>query len=247
MWNRLAAGEIGKADRRQRQLQEKLLEDELFSGKRLFALSAASTDTQRLVRQVVRNDQRLTLAFQSEFVDEKRLLHETSAGRIIFESLSGSTNATRDSISQCERDMEALLAPLHRTHADVQAAWEERICQEDKEIERFTRECEEYRRLQSDKSEYTPSTGSTPSVDTRCATRTVFTADGSDISPSASMNQQTAAEDMRNQYESVMFRQRHKLDRRKYVAHGRTTTTLGVVGTGLAVGQLVAAVACNVM
>lgn len=52
---------------------------------------------------------------------------------------------------------------------------------------------------------------------------------------------------LRRQYEGLVIKRNHRLDRRKYLGHGRATTTFGVVGTGLAVGQLAAAMACSVM
>ncbi|KAH6639507.1 P-loop containing nucleoside triphosphate hydrolase protein [Boeremia exigua] len=229
MWNRVATGEIEKAQDRQIQLKTKIQDDILAFGGRLVPISAAEVDPCNIVRHIVLKDMRLDLAFQKELRQHDRLLHQTTAGKIVYESLLSPSDAMRASMHSSAREMAAAINSLRATRAEVQIAWEKRIQKENEDFQQLTQRYRDYTRLidQSVMASETPSIGERRDV--------------------SNTDLEFEFEKLKREHEAVMFRQGSKLDRRIYRSKGRGTTTLGVVGTGLAVGQLVAAVACNVM
>lgn len=237
MWNQVATGEVEKAQDRHAQLKVKLQGDILAFGGRLVSISATEVDPYKIVRHIVRKDLRLDLAFQKELRRPGCLLHQTTAGKIVYQSSLVSFEAMKDSTGGSTQEMVATLASLRATRAETQLAWEKRIDQENQDFQHIMHKYRDGLRLRNCGLGAPSSVLERPSGPASSSTN-----EGSDVS----LTSNAELEALKRQHDVIMLRQRRKLDQRRWV-HGRGTTTLGVVGTGLAVGQLVAAMACNVM
>ncbi|KAJ8111806.1 hypothetical protein OPT61_g5684 [Boeremia exigua] len=246
MWDRVATCEIERARDRHSKLKTKLEGDILAFGGRLIPVSAAEVDPCNIVRHIVRKDLRLNLAFQIELRHHDRLIHQTTAGKIVYDGLLDSLDAMTASTHESIRELAAALDSLQATRAEAQLAWEKRIHQENEEFQRQTRRYREYLLLREHESGACPAQLSVVDETPSEALSSLTSGRQGDSSTSYA-DLESELHILKRQYEAVTLRQSHKLDRRSYWARGRGTTTLGVVGTGLAVGQLVAAVACNVM
>ena len=234
MWD-LMTCDISRANRRQSQLKEKIQEDMLPCGAKLWALSAAEVDAQKVIRHIVRKDIRLTLALQTELVDRGYPLQETQAGKILYGDVLRSFRQIDTSMESCKEEAAAMLASLDATCDSLRSSWEKRIHEEDEAFERIQKEYEDVLQLYQISDEQSRSGEVSPTLP---ASAVNSTSDG-DLG--------AELENLRRLREGMMMRRRHRLDRRRYSAHGWGVTALSVVGTGLAVGQLVAAVSCNVM
>ncbi|KAJ4987246.1 hypothetical protein SVAN01_07257 [Stagonosporopsis vannaccii] len=246
MWNRVATNEIEKAQDRQAQLKTKLQGNILASGGRLVPVSAAEVDPYNIVRHLVQKDLRLDLAFQKELSRHGCRLHQTAAGKIVYESSLASFEAMKGATHSSTQEMAAALVSLQATHAETQLAWEKRIDQENQDFEHAM---QKYRdRLRSrDRGPGAPSSVHS-STELRRPPEPLSSSTNkeADASNPVYAELESEMEKLQRQHDAIVLRQRRKLDQRSWV-HGRGTTTLGVVGTGLAVGQLVAAMACSVM
>ncbi|KAF2690596.1 hypothetical protein K458DRAFT_398613 [Lentithecium fluviatile CBS 122367] len=87
-WDEIAPEQMHLASQREQQLRTKGA-DILQKGGRVVSLSAGRHDAMRIVAHVAgrRRDERLTLAFQRQLVDEGRAIYETDVGRVLFEQL----------------------------------------------------------------------------------------------------------------------------------------------------------------
>lgn len=234
MWD-LMKCDISKANRRQSQLKEKIQEDMLPCGAKLWALSAAEVDAKKVIRHIVRKDMRLTLALQTEIVDRGCPLQETQAGKILYGDVLRSFQRIDTSMESCKEEAAAMLTSLDATCDSLRSSWEKRIHEEDEAFERIQKEYEDVLQLYQISDEQSRSGEVSPTLP---ASAVDSTSDG-DLA--------AELENLRRLREGMMVRRRHRLDRRRYSAHGWGVTALSIVGTGLAVGQLVAAVSCNVM
>jgi hypothetical protein len=234
MWDRMMWN-IDKANRRQAQLKEKIQEDMLPCGAKLWALSAAGVDAQKVIRHIVRKDMRLTLALQTEVIDHGYSLQETQAGKILYGDVLRSFQRIDTSIDSCKEEAAAMLASLNVTCDSLRSSWEKRIHEEDEAFERIQKEYEDVLQLYQISDEESRAGKVPPTL----PASTVDSTPDEDLS--------AELENLRRLREGMVMRRRHRLDRRRYSAHGWGVTALSVVGTGLAVGQLVAAVSCNVM
>lgn len=246
MWDRIATSDIKKAQDRQAQLKTKIEGDILAFGGKLVPISAAEVDPCNIVSHVVHKDLQLNLSLQKELRRHGCLLHQTAAGKIVYESLLTSWEATRDSKHGRIQEMTEALASLRATRAEAQAVWEKRI---ERELEAFEELVRRYRdRSQSEDCR----AGSAPSLQpvelgrSSPATLSNHTAEMPDDISVSHAELESELVELKRQHDAVLRRQPHRLDRRSWI-YGRESTTLGVIGTGLAVSQLVAAVACNVM
>jgi hypothetical protein len=237
MWDGLVGDEIEKAHTRQIQLKDKIHGDVIMGGGKLTALSAGAIDARKVVHHILAKNVRMTLAFQIEHVDQGLPLHETGAGMVLYDSALTSLGSGQLSTNSTGNNVATVLEPLRATRGEVQTIWRERIRQEDETLGHVQRKFEEHAPLE-------------PSPwHCSCSTQPSVTWSSLHGPPSTAFTPETGLDpecEIKRQYEGVMFRQKHKLDRRR-IAYGRGTTTVGVVGTGLAVAQLAAAVACNVM
>lgn len=251
MWDELVGDEIQKAHARQVQLKAKIHDDVIIGGGRLVALSAGAVDIRKIVRHTVAKDARITLAFQTEHVDRGLPIHMTGAGRVVYDHLCMSLDVDKPSASGAYRNTAEGIEALRATFEEVHTAWVARIREEDHALDRIQQLFAEHvskghltcrcaslieTHATAVDSQYSPaeSTTSVPPVD---QLRQAQVDGWSEVD--------SGCESLRLQQEGVLYRRAHRLDRRR-MTYGRTTT-IGVVGTGLAVAQLAAAVACNVM
>ncbi|KAF2624833.1 hypothetical protein BU25DRAFT_423933 [Macroventuria anomochaeta] len=193
----------------------------------------------------------MTLALQTEHVDQGLQLHRTEAGRIIYDNFRTFLDLEKLSADEAGSNTAKVLEPLHATRQEVRAAWSARIRQEDAALECIQQKSEEHASLwhlpchcsclvglssAARSSQGSSSTSAASEILSNHPKRTQV---------NSWVDQESKCESLRLQQEVVVYRRRHKLDRR-HIAHGRTTT-IGIAGTGLAVAQLAAAIACNVM
>ncbi|KAF3007914.1 hypothetical protein E8E13_011131 [Curvularia kusanoi] len=232
MWGLLEASDRRQGEARYSQLRERIQGDVLSRGAKLIALSAdglqaAEDAAHKTVRHIMGKNMRLTLALQTEIVDMKRPLQETQAGKILYGDMLQQID---NSIDSCKRDAAAMIASLDVTCEKLRVLWEKRMEEEDQICEQIQREYEDALRS----SQISKEQSSSENLPISPATILSSTSDGELESKVACL-------------EERLKRQRHKLQHRRYSGHGWGVTSLSVIGTGLAVGQLVAAVSCNVM
>ena len=95
-------------------------------GAKLWALSAAEVDAQKVIRHIVGKDMRLTLALQTEIVDHGYPLQDTQAGKILYGDVSPSFRRIDKSMDSCKEEAAAMLASLnertrqHYQHLSIQ-------------------------------------------------------------------------------------------------------------------------------
>jgi hypothetical protein len=217
-------------------------------------LRSAEADAPRIIRHIVQKKMRLTLAIQEELVGRGLTLEQTAAGKLVLEDLLQAIVSVR--VSGQEQLEEATLGvskAFHAKCAELNHPWKEHRQQDSVALAwdaqtylSFRTRLEELETylVNSQRTTEDPMQHSIDSQagnsDTRCIVTTPMIA-------SSSKALLLEIEQLKRQYESVVRYERHARARKGYLTRGRGTTTLGVVGTGLAVGQLVAAMACNVM
>jgi hypothetical protein len=88
-WDEIAAEQIRTATKREKELRLKV-GDIVEGDGSLVSLSAGRIDAMKIIGHFATRgpDNRLTLAFQRQLVDEGLAIHETDAGRLLFEELS---------------------------------------------------------------------------------------------------------------------------------------------------------------
>lgn len=273
MWDRITTDELPKAERRHEELHARVNEDIVRRGGKLTRLSAVEIDAARILRHVVGKDRKLTLAFQQELVDGNKLIHETGAGQVLFEHLTGSlktlqaeadqaieriaamAHASRkeelreleDTVTEMTGSMRSIDEDIERTRVtlgDIRKAWDSYITREEEDISAAVQSIERQLETERDRQE----AASTVQTDTA---RSSY--GGSELaSSSASGSHPSQAymslrlEELEKERNALTYQMGQRLNRR-YTKHARGATRIGVIGTGLAVGQLIAAIACVVM
>ena len=251
MWDGLVGDEIQKAHARQVQLEAKIHDEVIAGGGRLVALSAGAVDVRKIVGHIMAMNVRMTLAFQTEHVDQSLPLHRTGAGKIIYDTFRTFLDLEKPSADEAGSNMAKVLEPLRATRGEVRAAWSARISQEDAALEHIQQRFAEHASLGHLPCHCSCLVGSSSAA--LSSQGSLSTSTASEIPgdhPKRTqidswVDQESKCGFLRLQREGVVYRRKHRLDRR-HIAHGRTTT-FGVVGTGIAVAQLAAAMACNVM
>ena len=251
MWDKVAGSDMGIARHRQKQLYAKVREDVVAHPIRLCALSAARHDTHRIIEQFLNDNRRLKLAIQEELVVKNSSLHETTAGKVVYENLLESFDPVQASVDGSAREMRATLDSLRATQTELKTAWERRIRQENEEFEWLAqryRDCWRPQDCRSDTSFFmVPSMMVEAPFSAPLKQVNEGSFETSNMCCRTSVHDESKLASLKREYEAAALRQRHKLDQRRYLTHGQGTTTFGILGTGLAISQLVAAMACNVM
>lgn len=255
-WDELAPHQIGLATARQQELStnDKYWGDIRRAGGKTVALSAARIDALNIIRHILNKNRSLALAFQRQLIEEERPIHLTDAGQILYETSGQHYQQLRDQLSETERELKSLL----ETHSDqkrqqlretiaqlsttmesmeqdraymkmrtktLQDIWNVNLRRELDDIQRASKENEE--RLHGKRNE--------------------IMLLQSDVvrSPTAESRLIHEAELLERKRNEISIVKKHQLARRS--SRSGINTAMSVVGTGLAVGQLVAAMACTVM
>jgi hypothetical protein len=254
MWDKVPPDQVVGAFARQEELRKKINQHMGHHGGSIAALPVISKDATKIIEQIARKGSRMTLAFQKQLVDERKPICETDAGKILYDvfkernsDLKMTTGTTeykvpdrvttaKTEIVRCSRliasDMLAKSELVHQELMrfeqrlpDIRSKWEERI-------KRQRTALEEELRCNRDEFESKywaladirrPGTGPSNSRITR--------RDQSSLAPEPKERLPRKAD----------------LARLRDASHEQVSAGLGIVGTGLAVGQLVAAMACTVM
>jgi hypothetical protein len=254
VWDGIIDEDFATTQERQGQLAWGIFSDVLRHSEYLMPLRSAEADAPRIIRHIVQKKMRLTLAIQEELVGRGLTLEQTAAGKLVLEDLLQAIVSVR--VSGQEQLEEATLGvskAFHAKCAELNHPWKEHRQQDSVALAwdaqtylSFRTRLEELETylVNSQRTTEGPMQHSIDSQagnsDTRCIVTTPMIA-------SSSKALLLEIEQLKRQYESVVRYERHARARKGYLTRGRGTTTLGVVGTGLAVGQFVAAMACNVM
>lgn len=224
MWDLVSTGEVERAWARHEELRANFFANVLAHGGRLEPLIAVRSVARRVIGHILGRAERLTLTFQKEFVDEGSTLEQTTAGKVLLTGLIRSLGSEWTFETQSTNEVSRLRQSLKNTSSGLAVKWQEKSQQEAESIENEYLSCRQLL-LRSEidathrQSHHQPSSGH----------------DGA------------GPDGLRTRLQSISFQQKHKLSQTRYIARGRGTTTLGVVGAGLAVGQLVAAMSCTIM
>jgi len=273
-WDLVAVDDLAQAVNRHEEFRQKVRHDVVKQGGgKVVSLSVAETDVKNILRHVVGNNRRLTLAFQRQLVDENRHMYETDAGRLLFnhlnerfQSLKSMVDAARrgmdDSVSMGRKEtlrelsntaseMRLVDDDIERTKAalgEIRDSWENIINREDQRLALAAQQ--RLQRLELERRRY-ETNESTASVS--ADTSTPALSDISNISsigccPSCASQESIALrlQELDKERQALTIRAGQRLSKR-YTTSVRTPTTLGAIGTTLAAGQLIAALACVVM
>jgi ribosomal protein L17 len=94
-WDEIATEQITTATRREKELRGKV-DDIVGKGGRMVSLSAGRIDAMKIIGHLANRgpETRLSLAFQRQLVDEGLAIHETDAGKLLFEQLNAELEDT---------------------------------------------------------------------------------------------------------------------------------------------------------
>ena len=273
MWDRATTDELVKAELRHEELRGKI-QDVVQHGGKLVRLSAVEVDAGKILQHIVGKGRRLTLAFQRELVDGHRLIHETRAGQVLLEHLTESFDTLQakvdeargrltkmahhsrrdelheleDAITEMAGSMRSVDEDIERTKVDlndIRMVWDKNLARDDETIMSSVQRIE--RQLETERGQQ----------EVRSPDQTASTEDGYEASSagfSSANTLQTSQsymslrlEQLEKERDALTYQMGQRLNRRFTAAHGRGATRIGVIGAGLAVGQLIAAIACTVM
>ncbi|KAI4675993.1 uncharacterized protein J4E84_009792 [Alternaria hordeiaustralica] len=273
MWDRATKDELVRAELRHEELREKV-QDVIQHGGKLVRLSAVEIDAGKILQHIVGKSRRLTLAFQRELVDENQLIHETRAGQVLFEDLKESFetlqakiddargrlakmahNSRRDELHELEdaiiemnANMRSVDEDMERTKVnlrDIRMVWDKNLARDDKTIlasaQLIERRLETERRQQEVRSD-----AQTPSPDDGYEASSAGFSSANTLQTSQSY-MSLRLEQLEKERDALTYQMGQRLNRRYTAPHGRGATRIGAIGAGLAVAQLVVAMACTVM
>jgi hypothetical protein len=263
MWDKIAPDHVAGAFARHGELRKKINKEMGCHGGSIVALPSIKNDAIAIVEQIVRKGSRMTLAFQKQLVDEHKPIRETEAGKILFEAFNERTPHLEMAIDTTHNEMLERIATARADNARysraVTTSMLARMDPARDEMRRFEQKLPEIRReweerLQKDREglemelvhsrNLLESRNKTLADIRRSGTRPsnseVLFRDETSLAP-------VRKDPSRRVEEVARWRQSRKVENR-YPTHGTAASAgFGAVGTALAVGQLVAAVACNVM
>ncbi|OAG14668.1 hypothetical protein CC77DRAFT_1066727 [Alternaria alternata] len=274
MWDKVTTDELAKAEVRHEDLQAKIRQDVIRGGGKLVRLSAVEIDAARILQHIVSKDRRLTLAFQRELVDENRLIHETGAGQVLYDDLKGSIETLQaktqeaqekiekmahssrreelreleDAVTEMTKTMRSVDEDIDHTKVtldDIRKAWDANIDRDDETISAAARRIEQQLEIERCR-QGTKSTTQSASDNTVYGGSSAVSSSVASGSQSSQADMSRRLKELEKERKELTYQMGRRLNRR-YTKRSRSATTIGVIGTGLAVGQLVAAIACVVM
>ncbi|RYO45722.1 hypothetical protein AA0113_g10330 [Alternaria arborescens] len=262
MWDKVTGDELVKAEVRHEELQAKIRQDVLRGGGKLVMLSAVEVDAARILKHI------------RELVDENRLIHETGAGQVLYDDLKGSIETLQaktkeahekieemahscrreelreleDAVTKMTRTMRSVDEHIDHTKVtldDIRKTWDAYIDCDDETISAAAERIEQQLEIERCR-QGTKSTAQSVSDNTVYGGFNAVSSSVASGSQSSQADMSRRLKDLEKERKALMYQMGRRLNRR-YTTRSRSTTTIGVIGTGLAVGQLVAAIACVVM
>ncbi|RYN50593.1 hypothetical protein AA0118_g10822 [Alternaria tenuissima] len=245
MWDKVTADELAKAEIRHEELQEKIRQDVIRGGGKL-----------------------------RELVDENRLIHETGAGQVLYDDLKGSIETLQaktqeaqekieemahssrreelreleDAVTEMTRTMRSVDEDIDHTKVtldDIRKAWDAYIDRDDKTISEAAQRIEQQLEIERCR-QGTKSTAQSASDNTVYGGSSTVSSSLASGSQSSQAYMSRRLKELEKERKALTYQMGQRLNRR-YTKRSRSATTIGVIGTGLAVGQLVAAIACVIM
>jgi hypothetical protein len=263
MWDKIAPDHVAGAFARHGELRKKINQEMGRHGGSMVALPSIKTDAIAIVEQIVRKGSRMTLAFQKQLIDEHKLIRETDAGAIFFEAFNEQSTDLDITIDNTQNEMMGRIAAARANNTRYSRAVTNgvlaRMDPARDEMRRFEQKLPEIRkewekRLQKDRETLEMElVHSRDLLESR--NKTLADIRRSELRPSPSevlsRDEKSLApvsgDPSRRVGEVTRWRESRKVENR-YPSHGTAASAgFGAVGTALALGQLVAAMACNVM
>ncbi|EUC44407.1 hypothetical protein COCMIDRAFT_98324 [Bipolaris oryzae ATCC 44560] len=277
MWDMVSVRDLAKAEKRHEEFYEKIRHDIIEHGGKLVRLSAVEIDAVKIVHHITQKNRRLTLRFQRQLVDENRLIYETEAGQVLYEDLNkryqslqimadeahrrmdeivstGRREALRElseTTSEMAGDIRLVEEDIERTKiafGSIREKWEKIIDQDDQTLlltaQNLERQFVREKGYKGDGEKATTTNMYTLAPPLSETSRTSSTETFSSLA-----SQETVAQrlhDLEKERQALSIRIGQRLSRR-YTTQTREATSIGVIGTTLAAGQLIAALACIVM
>ncbi|XP_014551796.1 hypothetical protein COCVIDRAFT_111963 [Bipolaris victoriae FI3] len=277
MWDMVSVKDLAKAEKRHEEFYEKVRHDIIEHGGKLVRLSAVEIDAVKILRHIVQKNRRLTLRFQRQLVDENLLIYETEAGQVLYEDLhkryrslqvmadeahrqmdeivsTGRREALRELsevTSEMAEDIRLVEEDIERTKVafgGIREKWEKIIDRDDQSLiltaQNIEQEFERENSYKGDGEEATTTSIHKLAPPLSETSRTSSTETFSSLASQETMAQKL--HDLEKERQAISIRIGQRLSRR-YTAQTRGATTMSVIGTTLAAGQLIAALACVVM
>ncbi|KAJ5062283.1 P-loop containing nucleoside triphosphate hydrolase protein [Bipolaris maydis] len=277
MWDMVSVKDLPKAEKRHEEFYEKIRHDVIEHGGKLVRLSAVEIDALKILHHIVQKNRRLTLRFQRQLVDENRMIYETEAGQTLYEDLNRryqslqimadeahrqmdeiASTGRREALSELSeatseiaRDIRLVEEDIERTKVafgGIREKWEKIIERDDQTLllaaQNLVQQFERGYDYNGDGEKAMTANVHTLAPPFSETSRISSTDTFSSLTP-----QETVASrlhDLEKELQALSIRIGQRLSRR-YTTQSRGATRIGVIGTTLAAGQLIAALACVVM
>jgi hypothetical protein len=261
MWDKFAPELVSEAFERHEDLRRRINQEMGDNGGHIVALTAGAADAVEVVEQIVRRKSRITLEFQRQLIEEDRPLHETDVGKVLLATLSDWSDGCRDAMNKAQEailtdvqaqnlaarserniTMKGVLADLDAETeksaqircdmSNIRNDWEKRLRADSEALDQATRTTQELFTIKTKALEEL-NQESRSLVPTR-------------LSKSTQLALVEDLEQLGRQEEIIMWRKSQRLET-KHAHPGGLSSAFGVVGTTLALGQLIAAMSCAVM
>lgn len=277
MWDMVSVKDLAKAEKRHEEFSEKVRHDVIEHGGKLVRLSAVEIDAVKILHHIVQKNRRLTLRFQRQLVDENRLIYETEAGQVLYKDLNKRYQSLQIMADEAHRRMDEIVSTGRRealrelSEATSEMAGDIRLVEEDiertkvafggvrKKWEKIIDRDDQTLLLTAQNLEQqfvreicyngNGEKAATASIHTLAPPLSETSRTSSTDTFSSLTSQETVAQrlhDLEKERQALSIRIGQRLSRR-YTTQTRGATRIGVIGTTLAAGQLIAALACVVM
>jgi hypothetical protein len=245
-WDELAYDQLRTAEGRHQELSEKFWADIKEQGGQILRLTAGRNDAMNIVRHIVNKDRRITLAFQRELMETKLPLCMTGPGIILFEPTTKEYENLQEQLSNVEDTLSTVIASDSASSIAELRTYQEQIVRNlsplEENIRGMKQNIEDVRKnwdavLQRDAECIEEELSSSVKVLEEKEAALLIAQESSN---SLSIPETWLVEEVgqaRRKRDDILIARRQQL----------TSRALSVIGTGIAVGQLIAAMACTVM
>ncbi|KAF2642477.1 hypothetical protein P280DRAFT_396530 [Massarina eburnea CBS 473.64] len=271
-WDEVRLDQMKLASQREQELRINSWSDVLKKGGRIVSLTAGRADALKIISHIVIENLQLTLRLQRQLVDEEMALEETDVGKVICESLSErwrdarqatepfeeaikentspqrdteSGKLEREALSSCASavEYEEEVKPMRAKLSEIRQKWESNNKKEVEVLDEAARSNEQKLANRMEKLSRIQCYRSRRRALSSNASRSSSTPGGSSVLEASLLEQ---IEELNRELEILNAWKRQRLDKR-VVRHSKRNAVFSVVGTGLALGQLIAAISCTVM
>lgn len=263
MWDKVAPDLVSEAFQRHEELQTRIYNEMGETGSRIVALTAGASDAIELVEEIIRRKSRLTLAFQRQLVDEDRRLHETDVGKVLSARPNDWLAARQSAIDRAQQAILEDLQTRKDSVADRNGAMRDVLTDLANNLEssaQMQRNLSQIRddwekKMRADREALTQASSTTQKlldVKTK-ALEDLYRKGGDRVHIDGRLDERTEAtlvedlERLGRQEEAITWKTSQRLETKHSHTHGAASSTFGVIGASIAVGQLIATMACVVM